>query len=148
MYKEANTGEFICSWQNLLWTAKTWRYSICHSWKLKTAGSWNCWNFSKIFWLLWSESLRGMIRTYSQMHRTDRYSQNCSIIWPVWLNVWVFIYKLSGCGFESSWSHLNFRFRACFEQGVLLDIQATIEWIHSETCAWHDKNIQLNAPYI
>ena len=25
---------------------------------------------------------------------------------------------LSGCGFESSCSHLNFRFRACFEQGV------------------------------
>ena len=27
-------------------------------------------------------------------------------------------YELSGCGFESSCSHLNFRFRACFEQGV------------------------------
>ena len=30
--------------------------------------------------------VRDMIRTYSQMHRTDRYSQNSSIIWPVWLN--------------------------------------------------------------
>ena len=29
-----------------------------------------------------------------------------------------FVYKLSGCGFESSCSHLNFKFRACFEQGV------------------------------
>ena len=29
-----------------------------------------------------------------------------------------FVYELSGCGFESSCSHLNFRFRACFEQGV------------------------------
>ena len=29
-----------------------------------------------------------------------------SIIWPVWLNGWVFVYELSGCGFESSWSHL------------------------------------------
>ena len=27
-----------------------------------------------------------MIRTYSQMHRTDKYSQHSSIIWPVWLN--------------------------------------------------------------
>ena len=28
------------------------------------------------------------------------------------------VYELSGSGFESSCSHLNFRFRACFEQGV------------------------------
>ena len=28
------------------------------------------------------------------------------------------VYKLSGSGFESSCSHLNFRFRSCFEQGV------------------------------
>ena len=34
----------------------------------------------------------------------------------------VFNYELSGCGFESSCSHLNFRFRTCF-----LDIQAIIE---------------------
>ena len=30
--------------------------------------------------------VRDMIRTYSQMHRTDKYSQHSSIIWPVWLN--------------------------------------------------------------
>ena len=36
----------------------------------------------------------------------------------VWLNGWVFFYELSGCGFKSSCSHLNFKFRACFEQGV------------------------------
>ena len=46
-----------------------------------------------------------MTRTYSQMHRTDRYSQNSSIIWPVWLNGRVFVYKLSGCGFESTCRH-------------------------------------------
>ena len=27
-----------------------------------------------------------MIRTYSQMHHTDKYSRHSSIIWPVWLN--------------------------------------------------------------
>ena len=27
-----------------------------------------------------------MIKTYNQMHRTDKYSQHSSIIWPVWLN--------------------------------------------------------------
>ena len=44
--------------------------------------------------------VRDMIITYSQMHRTDKYSQHSSIIWPVWLNGWVFVYELSGCGFE------------------------------------------------
>ena len=61
--------------------------------------------------------IRDMIRTFSQMHRTDKYSQHSSIIWPVWLNGWVFVYELSGCGFESSCSHLNFKFCTCFEQG-------------------------------
>ena len=30
----------------------------------------------------------------------------------------MFFYELGGSGFESSWSHLTFKFRACFEQGV------------------------------
>ena len=91
--------------------------------------------------------VRDMIRTYSQMHRTDKYSQHSSIIWPVWLNGWVFVYELSGCRFESSWSHLNFRFRACFEKGVPWHSGNYRVWIHSETRTWHDKNIQSNAPY-
>ena len=90
--------------------------------------------------------IRDMIRTYSQMHYTDKYSQHSSIIWPVWLNGWVFVYELSGCGFESSCSHLNFRFCACFEQGVPWRSGNYRVWIHSETCTWHDKNIQSNAP--
>ena len=40
------------------------------------------------------------------MHRTDKSSQHSSIIWPGWLNSWVFVYRLSGCGFESSWGQL------------------------------------------
>ena len=36
----------------------------------------------------------------------------------VWLNGWVLVYKLSGCWFESRCSHLNFRYRASFKQGV------------------------------
>ena len=35
-----------------------------------------------------------------------------------WPNGWVFVYEISGSGFDSSCSHLNFRFCACFEQGV------------------------------
>ena len=35
--------------------------------------------------------VRDMTRTYSQMHRTDKYSEHSSIIWPVWPNGWVFV---------------------------------------------------------
>ena len=71
--------------------------------------------------------VRDMIKTYNQMHRTDKYSQHSSIIWPVWLNGWVFVYKLSGCGFESRCSHLIFRYGACFEQGVPWHSGKTVE---------------------
>ena len=54
------------------------------------------------------------------MHHTDKYSQHRSIIYPVQLKGWVFVYELSGSGFDSSCSHLISRFRACFEQGGLL----------------------------
>ena len=67
-----------------------------------------------------------MTRTYSQMRRTDNYLQYNSIIWPVWLKGWVFVYKLSGCRFNSSCNHLNFRFTPASRK-ELLDIQATTE---------------------
>ena len=73
------------------------------------------------------------------MHRTDNYSQQSSIIWPAWPNGWVFIYEQSGCGFESRCSHLNFRFCACFKQGVLWHSGNYRLWIHSEMRTWHDK---------
>ena len=37
---------------------------------------------------------------------------------PVWLNGWVFVYKLSGYGFESPCNRLNFRCRPYFEATV------------------------------
>ena len=62
--------------------------------------------------------IREIIRTSSQMQGTDKYLQQSSIVWPVWLHGCVFIYKLSSCGIESWCGHLNFRYRACFEKGV------------------------------
>ena len=38
--------------------------------------------------------------------------------------------------------HLNFRFRACFEQGVPWDSGNYGVWIHSETRTWHDMTLQ------
>ena len=58
--------------------------------------------------------------------------------WPVW----VFVCELSGCGFESHCNHLNFRFRACFKQGVPWYSGNCRVRIHSETRTWCDKNIQ------
>ena len=65
-----------------------------------------------------------MRRTYSEIHCMDKYWQHSSMIWQVGLNGWVFVYKLSGCGLESPYSRLNFRFWAFFE---LPDIQGAIE---------------------
>ena len=87
--------------------------------------------------------VRDMTRTYSQMHRTDKYSQLSSIIWSVWPNGWVFVYEVSGCVFESRCSPLNFRYCPCFEQGVPWHSAKHRVWIHCETRTWHDKNIQL-----
>ena len=52
----------------------------------------------------------------------------------------VFVYELHGSGFESSCSHLNFRFGAYFEQGVPWHSGNYRVWIHSEMRTWHDKN--------
>ena len=49
-----------------------------------------------------------MIKTYSQMHCTDKYSKHSSIIWRVLLNGWVIVYELSGCGFECGCYHILF----------------------------------------
>ena len=87
-----------------------------------------------------------MIRTCSQMHRADKYSQHSSIIWPVWLNGWAFVYEVSGCGFESRCSHLNFRCRVSFEQGVPWHSGNYTVSIHSDARTWHDKNIQSLRP--
>ena len=67
-----------------------------------------------------------IIRTYGQIHSTDTFSQHKSIIWPFWLNGWVFVYELGGCGLMSHWSYLNSRYRASFGK-KFLEIQTTIQ---------------------
>ena len=46
--------------------------------------------------------IHDITRKYSQIHRTGTYSQFSSIIWSVWPNGYVFVYELSGCGFEAT----------------------------------------------
>ena len=52
---------------------------------------------------------------------------------------WVFVYELSGCGFESCCFNLNFRYHACFKQGVPWHTGSYRVQIHSETRSWHDN---------
>ena len=60
------------------------------------------------------------------MHLSDKYSQHSSIIWLFWLNALVFVYKLSGPGFESRWSTLIADI-ASVSSKEIVDIQANIE---------------------
>ena len=50
--------------------------------------------------------VRGMIITYSQIYRINKYLQHSSIIWSAELNGCVFVYKVSGCWFESRCCHV------------------------------------------
>ena len=61
--------------------------------------------------------VRDMIKTYSQLHRKDKYSEHIPIIWSVWPNGWVSVYEQSCSGFESSCSHFTFTLHASFKQG-------------------------------
>ena len=81
------------------------------------------------------------------MHHTDKYLQRSSVIWLIWPNGWVFVYELSGCGFECCCSQLTFRYCVSFEQGVPCHSSNYRVYIHSETRTWHDNNIQSNASY-
>ena len=66
---------------------------------------------------------------YIQMliHYTHKCSQYRSISWPVWLNDWVFVYELIGCGLKpvafTSASDI-----APVSSKAFLDIQATAEF--------------------
>ena len=57
----------------------------------------------------------------------------------------MFVYELSGCGFEFRCCHLNFRYRACFEQRVPWHsgkyFQIVIAKNVSITCIFNQRNL-------
>ena len=53
--------------------------------------------------------------TNSQKHRTDKYSQHSSIIWPIRLNGCVLVFELSLCGFEFLW----YQYQLCWWNSIL-----------------------------
>ena len=74
-----------------------WHYIACLNVKELLAGSRHH---------IWSLSDSNEIRTHNHLVR-KRTLNYLAKFWPVWLNGWVFIYELSGCGFESRCCHLN-----------------------------------------
>ena len=60
------------------------------------------------------------IRTHDDLVHKETINSLAKQEKPVSLNGWVFVYKLSGCGFESRCCHLSFRYRACYEEGVVI----------------------------
>ena len=63
-------------------------------------------------------------------------------------NGWVFIYELTGCEFESSCSYLNFRFHACFEQGVPSD-NYSVDLLWNAYVTWQEHTVKkLDLPFI
>ena len=82
--------------------------------------------------------------TWTQNHLVHKHTLNhlASLKWPNGqFGQKLFVYELSGSGFKSSYSHLNFRFCACLKQRVPWHSGNYRVWIHSETRKWHDKNI-------
>ena len=76
---------------------------------------------SIVTWMSWNSLLeRGAKETRTHNHLVHKPTLNhlLNLVWPVWLNGWVFVYEIKGCWFEFSYSHLNFRFPVCSEQGV------------------------------
>ena len=81
--------------------------------------------------------VRDMISTYTEMHRTDKYSQLKSVIWPVWLNGWVFVYE--GTKWFWVWvqlQSLKLQISRLLRARSSFDIQATIE------CAFTLKRVR------
>ena len=111
------------------------------------------WNFFKFFWVVYFRKIcknqvfeQGTTMQFLEIKNITKIEQNCFLSTDLhskyisdcnWtrihnhlVRIRIFVYELSACGFESSCSHLNFRFRACFEQGV----QATIECGFTQEC--------------
>ena len=74
--------------------------------------------------------------------------QHSSIIWSVWLNGWMLVYELIGCGFESRCCHLNFRY-GTFRQTI--KYRFTVKLVHDMIITYSqmqrvDKGVRKNAP--
>ena len=59
-----------------------------------------------------------------------------------WLNGWVFVYELSGCGFESCGLLLKLQISCLFRAKSSLTLRQLRVYTDFETRTWRDNNIQ------
>ena len=74
------------------------RYSCLNVKELLTRNRCNIWSLSDCNWT----------GTHNHLVRKRTLTHLVKLAQPVWLNGWVFVYKLSGCGFHFSRSHQKF----------------------------------------
>ena len=72
---------------------------------------------------------RDSIITCSQMHRTDKYVPHSSIILPVLLNGWVFVYELNGRRLKSPCCHLNLLLFSIFKKCICITVNSLLKSI-------------------
>ena len=97
-----------------------------------------------------NQAYPGIFRNLSDTNRirTHNYLVCKRILWPAWLKGWVFVHKVSGCGFVSLCCPLNFSYRAWLDPEVPRHSDNYRVQIHSETCTWHDSNRQSHSGII
>ena len=112
--KLALMTELCCEYLSVLCYLTVCYY--CVTYKFQSASAlYNCLNVKEPLAQnrhhIWSLNDNNWIRTHNHLVCQQTFNHLTSL-------VRVFIYKLSGCGFKSCCCHLNFRYRACFEQWV------------------------------
>ena len=66
---------------------------------------------------IWSLTDSNRIQTLNHLVRKRTLNHLAKLAkWlSVWINGWMFVYELSGCGFESRYCHLYFKYIAVFK---------------------------------
>ena len=130
-------GNFLFYWKNFEMSRRCCDKDLCLNlpWILRNPNlattpvtSWNCKRLASILKCLNTYLIAciGQVR-----HRCIKWLQLNSNPQP--------LSSLTNTQF--SCSHLDFRFRPCFEQGAPWCSVNYRVWIHSETPTWHNKNI-------
>ena len=87
----------------------------------------SCSTFSSIFNSTLNYSAKQILSESNKIRIHNHLVQKqTSIIQPIWLNDWVIVYEVSGCGFNSRYCHLNFKYCVYFCK-TFLNIHATKE---------------------
>ena len=95
------------------------------------SGNYRVWIHPKIAYVTWQEHT---VKCTVQMSTQSR----AQSFWPVWPNGWVFVYELSGSGFESSCIHVRLWLK-CYPQnfsGAGSIYESNIFMLKSQTWWW------------